>query len=271
MLAEAWSRVADAWEARAEDIETTSGEATRVLVEAAAITAGERVLELGAGTGHFALRLAELVGPEGSLVVSDVAPGMVELIRRRLADVPNATAEVIDAAAIPGPAGAYDVVVSRMGLMFVPEPLQALQEARRVLRSGGRLATAVWAAPARNPWMTAVGFAAVMNGVLSGPVPTQPGGPFSLGDPEQLEKLARDAGFSEVRVETVEYTRHYTSAAEQFDMVRVLAPPIAAALETATAEQVQAVRKTAEDSVAAYCSDDGGYDLPACALVLVAS
>jgi SAM-dependent methyltransferase len=271
MMAETWSRVADAWEAHAEDIETTSGEATRMLIEAAAITAGEHVLELGAGTGHFALHLAEMVGPEGSVVASDIAPGMVELIRRRLAGSPNATAEVIDAAAIPGPAGAYDVVVSRMGLMFVPEPLQAMQEARRVLRSGGRLATAVWAAPVRNPWMTSVGFAAVMNGVLSGPPPTQPGGPFSLGEPEQVEKLARDAGFPEVRVETVEYTRHYASAAEQFDMVRVLAPPIAAALEDATAEQVEAVRKTAEESVAPYRSEDGGYDLPACALVLLAS
>ena len=155
---------------------------------------------------------------------------MVELIRQKLAGLPHAAAEVIDAAAIPGPAEAYDVVVSRMGLMFVPEPLQALQEVRRVLRPGGRLATAVWAAPARNPWMTAVGMAAVMNGVLSGPPPTTPGGPFSLGDPDQLEKLARDAGFIDVRVETAEYTRHYDSAAEQFDMVRVLAPPIAAAL-----------------------------------------
>jgi hypothetical protein len=119
--------------------------------------------------------------------------------------------------------------------------------------------------------MTAVGMAAVMNGVMSGPPPTQPGGPYSLGDPDQLEKLARDAGFPDVRVETVEFTRHYASAAEQFDMVRVLAPPIAAALDTATPEQVAAVRRSAEEFVALYRSGDGGYDLPACALVLRAA
>jgi SAM-dependent methyltransferase len=271
MSAADWSRVAEAWETHAASIEETNGDATRVLLEAAAIAPGDRVLELGAGTGHLAVHLAEAVGAGGSLVASDVAPAMVKLIRQKLAVLPQATAEVIDAAAIPGRAEAYDVVVSRMGLMFVPEPLQALQGVRRVLRGGGRLAAAVWAGPHQNPWMTAVGMAAVMTGVLSGPPPTLPGGPFSLGDPEQLEKLARDAGFSEVSVEVVPFTRHYASAAEQFDMVRVLAPPIAAALAAATREQVAAVRRSAEEAVASYRTGDGGYDLPACALVLRAS
>lgn len=271
MSATAWSAVAEAWEQHAGDIDTTNGDATRVLLEAAGIRPGERVLELGAGTGHLAVDLAALVGPGGALVASDVAPAMVGLIRQKLVGLPQATAEVIDAASVPGPAEAYDVVLSRMGLMFVPEPLRALQEARRVLRPGGRLAAAVWGEPGRNPWMTSVGFAAVVNGVLSGPMPTEPGGPFSLADPGLLEKLARDAGFTEVRIEEVAFTRRYASAAEQFDMVRVLAPPIAAALAAATAEQVEAVRRTAADAVAAYRAEAGSYDLPACALVLRAS
>jgi SAM-dependent methyltransferase len=203
--------------------------------------------------------------PGGPFSLGD--PALLE----KLADLPQATAEVVDAAAIPGPAGQYDVVVSRMGLMFVPEPLRALQEVRRVLRPGGLLATAVWAGPAQNPWMTSVGFAAVVNGVLSGPLPTEPGGPFSLGDPALLEKLAREAGFVDVDIEEVAFTRHYASAEEQFGLVRVLAPPIAAALAVADADQVDAVRRSAEEAVAAYRSADGGYDLPACALVLRAS
>ncbi len=271
MTAEAWSRVSAAWETQAEGVEQANGTATATLLELAAIRAGERVLELGAGTGHFAVRLAELVGRDGSLVASDISPAMVDLIRQKLVGLPHVSAEVIDAAAIPGPSESYDVVVSRMGLMFVPEPLQAFQSIRRALRTGGRLAAAVWATPDLNPWMTAVGMAAVMNSVMSGPPPTGPGGPFSLGDPEQLAKLASDAGFSEVLVETAQFTRHYPSATEHFDMVRVLAPPIAAALGTATSEQVAAVRKTSEEILAPYRSSAGGYDVPACALVLRAS
>lgn len=270
MSAAGWSQVAEAWEQRADDIERTNGDATRVLLEAAAIEPGASVLELGAGTGHLAVELAGLVGPDGRLVATDVAPAMVELIRQKLAGLPQASAAVVDAAAIPGPAEAYDVVLSRMGLMFVPEPLRALQEVRRVLRPGGRLATAVWGGAARNPWMASLGFAVAVNGLQCG-LPDQPGGPFSLGDEELLEKLARDAGFAEVHVEEVAFTRHYASAAEQFDMVRVLAPPIAAVLTGASEEQVAAVREVAAEALSPYACADGGYDLPACALVLRAS
>lgn len=265
-----WSRVAPAWEQNAEGIEHTSEVATDALLAAASIAPGQRVLELGAGTGHLAVRLAELVGPGGEVVASDVAPGMVEVMERRLADLPNASAAVVDATAVPDEIGTFDVVVCRMGLMFVPEPVVALQEARRVLRPGGTLAAAVWGDMGRNPWLVAVGFAAMMNAVLAGPPPNQPGGPFSLGDADQLEKVARDAGFGEVRVDEVEYVRHYSSPAEQFDMVRVLAPPIAEALDAATPEQVDAVRRGAEEYVAQYRTEDGGLDLPACALVLTA-
>lgn len=270
MEAAGWSRVAPAWEQHADDIENTSGVASEALMRAAAITEGERVLELGAGTGHLAVRLAGLVGPSGSVVASDAAPGMVDLIERRVAGLPNASAATIDATAIPDADGEYDVVVCRMGLMFVPDPVVALKEVRRVLRPGGRLAAAVWGDMARNPWMVAVGFATMMTGLMSGPPPNEPGGPFSLGDAVLLEKVARDAGFADVRVDVVEYVRHYASAAEQFDLVRVLAPPIAAALETASDEQLGAVRHSAEEFVAKYRSADGSLDLPACALVLTA-
>lgn len=271
MTASDWSSVATSWEARAADIEETSAVATEALLAAAAIGAGESVLELGAGTGHLATRLAEMVEPEGSLVASDVAPAFVAVLERRLADVANASVATIDASAIAAPSDTYDAVVCRMGLMFVPQPVQALREIRRVLRRGGRLAAAVWGAPESNPWMVSVGFATMMSGLLSGPMPTEPGGPFSLGDPVELEKLARDAGFGDVRVEVASYSRHYASADELFDMVRVLAPPLASALESATPEQVATARTTAADFIAEYRRDDGSYDVPACALVLLAS
>ena len=271
MTAADWSGVAASWEAHAEDIEATSADATEALLAAAAIAPGEDVLELSAGTGHLAAHLAGLVGADGSLVASDVAPAFVAVLEQRLADVPQASVAAIDAAAIASSPASYDAVVCRMGLMFVTEPITALREIRRVLRPGGRLATAVWGAPEGNPWMVSVGFATMMTGLLSGPLPTEPGGPFSLGDPDRLEKLARDAGFADAHVEVVSYSRHYRSADELFDMVRVLAPPIAAALENATPEQLGSARVAAADFIAQYRRDDGSYEVPACALVLRAS
>ncbi|WP_159538257.1 class I SAM-dependent methyltransferase [Aeromicrobium sp. 9AM] len=271
MTASDWSSVAASWEAHSAGIEETSATVTEALLAAAAIAPGENVLELSAGTGHLATHLVELVGPDGSLVASDVAPEFVAVLERRLANAPTASVATIDAAAIAGPPAAHDAVVCRMGLMFVPEPVEALREIRRVLRPGGRLAATVWGTPDNNPWMVSVGFATMMTGLLNGPMPTEPGGPFSLGDPDELEKLAREAGFGDVSVEVVSYTRRYASADELFDMVRVLAPPIAAALANASPQQLAAARTTAADFITQYRCDDGSYDVPACALVLLAS
>ncbi len=266
-----WSSVAASWEACATDIEETSVVPTRALLAAAAIGPGDDVLELSAGTGYLATHLAELAGPDGSLVASDVAPAFVAVLERRLAGTSTASVATIDASAISAPPATYDAVVCRMGLMFVSEPVEALREIRRVLRPGGRLAAAVWGAPESNPWMVSVGLATMMTGLLSGPMPTDPGGPFSLGNPDELEKLARVAGFADVRVEVVSYSRHYASADELFDTVRVLAPPLAAALEDATPEQLATARATAANFIAQYRRDDGSYDVPACAMVLLAS
>ncbi len=231
MTASDWSSVAASWEAHAEDIEATSAVATGALLAAAAIAPGEDVLELSAGTGHLAAQLAGLVGPEGSLVASDVAPAFVAVLGQRLADVPNASVATIDAAAIAAPAASCDAVVCRMGLMFVIEPIRALRESAGSCGPGvgwqplsGALRRTIpgWPASASPPTMT---------GLLSGPPPTEPGGPFSLGNPDELEKFAREAGFTDIRIEVVSYSRQYTSDDELFDMVRVLAPPIAAALE----------------------------------------
>jgi ubiquinone/menaquinone biosynthesis C-methylase UbiE len=81
------------------------------------------------------------------------------------------------------PDASMDIVVFRMGLMLVTEPKRVLEECHRVLRSGGMLGVAVWAAPQHNPWLTSVGMAAMMHGLVSGGPPTGPGGPFSLADP----------------------------------------------------------------------------------------
>ena len=265
-----WSDVASGWDQHRSGIEETNRVLTDVLLDGLALTAGDDVLELGGGNGELAARLTELVGPSGSLLSSDLAAGMVELIRTRMAGLPNVDVRRIDAADIDLPADSFDAVVFRMGLMLVPEPDTALQQIRRVLRDGGRLGAAVWGDPAHNPWLASVGMAAMMHGLVQGGPPVGPGGPLSLNDPEALEKRARNAGFTQVTVQTIDYVRRYENIDEHFDMVRVLAPPLAAAFATATPEQVAAVRSTVHDLTAQY-RDGDALDLPARGLVLVAS
>src|SRR5690349_2374859 len=88
-LAQAWSGVAKAWDANTGYIDEHSLEATTALLDRLAVQPGERVLELAAGPGTLGATWSTLVGSSGAVVLSDVAPGMVEVARRRNADLAN--------------------------------------------------------------------------------------------------------------------------------------------------------------------------------------
>ncbi|MEA2590922.1 MAG: hypothetical protein QOD62_753 [Actinomycetota bacterium] len=264
-----WTDVASSWDEHRHHIETMKAKLTHDLTAGLAIRPGEHVLELGAGTGELALRLGEQVGPTGSVLATDVAPGMVELLRRTLTGTANIRVAQIDARRIDLPDGSFDIVVFRMGLMLVTEPEQVLQECHRVLRSGGRLGVAVWAGPQHNPWLTSVGMAAMMHGLVSGGPPTGPGGPFSLADPIMLQRLIRDSGFADVAVREVETEASFTDTDEHFDTVISLASPLAAALAAAPESTRLAVRKTAAQFIDAHRTADG-LTVPGRALVGIA-
>lgn len=262
-----WSDVAPGWDRWRETIEQGDTAITERLLDAAGPLVGRQVLELAAGNGELAARLADEIGPAGSLVASDEAEGMVKIVTTRLGGLANVEVARIDAQDIPGPDAAYDVVVCRMGLMLVPDPDRALAEIRRVLRPGGRLAAATWGEATANPWLASVGMVATVQGVLRGGPPAGPG-PFSLPDPDDLRARAAAAGFADVTVEVVETTRRYDDARQHFDMISVMAPPLAVALASAPAERVEAVRAGVEALTAPYRTPDGGLEIPMRALVV---
>ena len=264
-----WSEVAANWTRMSDQVEQMKAAVTERLLADAGPLAGRRVLELGAGTGSLAVRIAELVRPGGSLLASDVADGMVDAIRHTVADRPAVEVTRIDANAIPLDADSFDVVVFRMGLMLLPDPEPALTEIRRVLRADGVFAAAVWGGPQDNPWLTTVGMAAMMHGLVQGGPPVGPGGPFSLADPVDLEKRVRGAGFSDVTVSVIDAVRHFASPDEHFDTVATLSPPLAAAIAAATDVQRAMMRETVAGLTAQY-RDADGLHLPLRALVAIA-
>ena len=267
MVAEHWSAVADAWDHNTEYIDSHSVAATEALVDAVGVRPGDRLLELAAGPGTLGARWSELVGPTGCVVISDVAPGMVETARRRNAGLGNVDVEVLDASSIDCPDGSFDVVVSRMGLMFTPDPAVAFGETHRVLAAGGRFGGLTWAGIEHNPWMTCVGMAAMMNGLVAGAPPVGPGGIFSLGDPVLLAALAQDAAFVDVVVEEIPITFHADSIDTHIERVSSLAGPLAAAFAAATPEQVAAVRETASQLAGDHITE-GGVTLPGRAILV---
>ena len=267
-----WSAVAPAWEKHSTNPARRGAEDAKndELLGRLAIAAGERVLELGAGAGELGVRLATLVGDEGTVVLSDIAGGMVDILRRKTLGLDHVTVAQIDAADTGLDAESFDAVVFCMGLMFTPDPRAVTKELRSILKPGGRVGIETWAAPEHNPWLISVGMAAMMNGVVAGGPPMEPGGVFSLGDPDVLREVITAGGFATVDVAPFDVEFRFADFDDYFDTVSSLAGPLGAALAAASPGQQEAVRTTAAQLTEKYETSEG-LVLPGRALVAVAS
>jgi SAM-dependent methyltransferase len=159
---------------------------------------GERVLDVGTGTGAVASKAAALVGPSGKVVAVDPSPEMLELARRRAArpGVSDFQVESGTAEAIPAEAGAFDVLLASLSLMYSVDRGAAACELARVLRSGGRFVAAVWAGAAE---CDIVAFQQTA-GSFAPPPPVAGVGPGALADPQPFLDLLAEEGL-DVHVE----------------------------------------------------------------------
>jgi SAM-dependent methyltransferase len=157
---------------------------------------GERALDLACGTGAVTRRLVERTAPGGQVTGLDPSAPMLAVARGK---APAATFVEGDAQRLPFGDGSFDAATCQQGLQFVPEPVLALRELRRVLRSGGRAGIALWADIETHP-----GFARLRDALERrlGPQAAQVLDlPYGLPDPAVVCGLARDGGFEDVRVE----------------------------------------------------------------------
>ena len=256
-----WAGVAPQWDTHADRVDTRAQLQTDRLLAVVDLSPGDRVLELACGPGGVGLAAAELVGPDGEVVLSDVAESMATIAGERAAarGLANVSTAVLDLEAIDQPDGSFDAVVCREGLMFAVDPGRAVGEVFRILRTGGRAALSVWAAPADNPWLGEL--LAAASAVLGSPMPP-PGipGPFSLGDAD-LGALLTAAGFTDVAVEDVPVPHRTGSFEEYWDLTSDLAGPLAAVLGGLDDDTRTAIQDRVRVAFEPYTSDDG-LDIP---------
>jgi len=96
--------------------------------------------------------------------------------------------------------GAFDVVISRFGVMFFSDPLAAFGNIAEALRPGGRFVAVAWQPLEENEWLGALREALAMGRTLPAPATGTPG-PFGLADPDAVRRLLADAGFVDVALE----------------------------------------------------------------------
>ena len=191
------------WTARADYFDRSMARYHVRLMAAAAISAGERVLDIGCGNGQTT-RDAARATVHGRVLGLDLSSEMLAYARRRAADdgVTNATFEQADAQVYPFKPESFDVAISRAGSMFFGDPVAAFANVAGALRPGGRLALLTWQALGVQEWFSSFVAALAVGRDLPTPPPGAPG-PFSLADPDRVKAILGDAGFTGVGLEAV--------------------------------------------------------------------
>src|ERR1700735_2085715 len=134
--------------------QTQLAEAQAALLAWASPAPGEQVLDVACGTGLVSFEAARAVSVGGHVLGIDLSDRMVGDAERRARErkLSNCSFSRMDAETLAVPDASFDVVLCALGLMYMPDPEQALREMRRVLTGGGRLALAVWGEPANCGW-----------------------------------------------------------------------------------------------------------------------
>jgi ubiquinone/menaquinone biosynthesis C-methylase UbiE len=267
-----WEAMAPGWERRREYLRDFSQGITDWMVAQLDPQPGQTILELGAGTGETGFAAARLIGDTGRLICTDLPPAMVEVAKRRAAEVgiENAEFRVMDAEHIDLETGSVDGILCRWAYMLMPDPAAALAESRRVLRPGGKLALAVMGGPAENPWASSVAMSIVGLGLIPPIDPKAAGGVFSLADPDRLRELLVRAGFDDVRIEETEFHLRFSDFEDYWSFCREFAGAVAILLRSLSDEERAAVREATERATERFRTGQG-YDLPGLSVNALAS
>jgi ubiquinone/menaquinone biosynthesis C-methylase UbiE len=189
-----------AWADEHEAIDRLFAGLTQVTLDLAAPKVGERVIDIGCGSGTTVLELAVRVGPNGYVLGADVSKPSVEKGRERIAAAGVHHAEIMlcDVSTHVFPANRFDLVFSRFGVMFFADPVATFANIRKAMKSDGRLALAVVRTPQENKWATAA-LAAVRHLLppITPPGPEEPG-EFSWADAARVHRILETAGFQDV-------------------------------------------------------------------------
>jgi len=210
-----WQTAAEPWFRWTPQIQRWLGPSTELMLDLANVGPGMAVLDIAAGAGEPAITAAKRVGPSGKVLATDISPNILTYAERAAASagLTNLETRVMDGESLDLPDASFDVVISRVGLIYFPDQQKALSEMRRVLKPGGRIGAIVYSTPDRNRFFSIPVGIIRRRAQLPPPQPGQPG-PFSLGGPGVLEDAYRRAGFQNIEVRAVDAPVAMASTAE---------------------------------------------------------
>jgi ubiquinone/menaquinone biosynthesis C-methylase UbiE len=228
-----WNKFSAGWKKWDELVLPWLAPVGEALIGSARLEPSSSVLDVAAGTGEPGLTAATRV-PRGKVTITDLAEDMLRVAaenakHRGLANVETRQA---DAGALPFADGTFDAAMGRFGFMFFPDVLGAARELARVTRPGGRVTTAVWGAPEKNPWATTIMGAIAKHVALPTPPPGAPG-LFRCAAPGYMAGVFREAGLRNVTEIEVSCPGGFDEADEYFTFMNEVAAPVVAGMALA--------------------------------------
>jgi len=247
-MLDGWRETAHYWTKYSDTIAKMFAPLTEAMIERAGICEGQSVLDVAGGAGEPSLTIAERVGPNGSVTCTDAVAEMVEAARHEAnrRGLKNVQFQQCTADSLPFPDNSFDVVVSRLGVMFFLDSVKAMREMLRVVKPGGSLTFAVWYKSDVNP------FCYLVSGVIEQhvkAVEADPNAPnaFRFAEPGKLAGVMKQAGAIDVRDEIVSFDieaplsalEFWTMRSQTSDTLREKLAKLPAAEQSQIGEEVQ--------------------------------
>jgi ubiquinone/menaquinone biosynthesis C-methylase UbiE len=266
---EAWQTSARYWDKYRVLIAQMFAPLTSGLIEEAQIGIGQKVLDIGGGSGEPSLTISSIVGPTGSVMYTDPVAGMVETAqaeagRRGLTNIQFKQCSADD---LPFADGAFDVAVSRLSVMFFADPLAGMREALRVVRNDGYVSFAVWAPKEANPFFSTVND--VVDRFVESPK-EDPDAPdaFRFAVSGKLAAILENAGAENVVERRLNFQIEEKISFEQFWQLRTeMSESLRKTMAGLTPAQLPTIKQAAADAAQRYFVS-GKMSFPAEALII---
>lgn len=255
---EQWSISAVAWDRWWPVFERGAQCVNDALVEMAQLGAGVRVLDVASGLGEPTFTASREVGPGGVVVGVDLAAAMLDFSRgrARARGIRNAAFVEADGENLPFRDASFDAAISRWGVMLMPTPTAAARSIRRVVRPGGRFATAVWSTAEDVPFI-ALGQRLAERELRIEPAGPDTPGPLRMGREGALEACLEAVGWTVVGRRVVPVVMTFDSPREYVRFQREMSGTLKRALESEPQAVQERVWAILEAEAARYQLPDG--------------
>jgi ubiquinone/menaquinone biosynthesis C-methylase UbiE len=266
---EAWQTSARYWDKYRVLIAQMFAPLTSGLVEEARIGIGQKVLDIGGGSGEPSLAISSIVGPTGSVMYTDPVAGMVETAqaeagRRGLTNIHFRQCSADD---LPFDDRAFDVAVSRLSAMFFVDPVTGVREALRVIVEDGYVSFVVWGPKEANPFFSSVND--VVDKFVESP-DQDPDAPdaFRFATPGKLVGILKNAGAKSVIERQLDFQIEAALSFEQFWQLRTeMSETLRDKMARLTPAQLPTIKQAVADAARRYFASEK-MSFPAEALIV---